>query len=260
MAVSAQLKAFRRDRASDLDRFARILSKIPNCNVGTIYQAVDQLKDFTFVPSAPNEALNYNYWGYNVSNIEFYFESTPRHTHPEGISNLSLSLDVKVVADFNDFKLIKDPYKHLEFNIVIKGNTYEDEKTKEFITSIHLDRHITSESDGEPEDVHPIYHLQFGGRKLEKEYRSFGDFLIMDSPRIVHYPMDVILGVDFILSNFFSGYWRQMRREGEFMNILREYQEFFWKPYAHSKASHWNQFDSSQIDWNPTFIWPQLVV
>src|SRR5690606_22254631 len=113
------------------------------------------------------------------------------------------------------------------------------------------------EGDNDPNDCHPIYHLQFGGRKLEKKYLDFGNALILDTPRVVHYPMDVILGVDFVLSNFFSASWRKLRQDGEYVNLVRDYQSYFWKPYAHSNASHWKPFAQHEISWDPVSILPQ---
>ena len=88
---------------------------------------------------------------------------------------------------------------------------------------------------------------------------DFGNSLILDSPRIVHYPMDIILGVDFVLANFFAEQWREQRKDGEYINLVRDYQSFFWKSYAHTKASHWKPFNQENIQWNPLSIWPNLM-
>lgn len=262
MPVNHKAKAFRLERASELDQFARVLNKSGICDASNIFEAVKQLKDFDYVPKIEvDDPVNYDWWGYDTGDINFYFEQLPRHTHPENATNLCLSLSVRLIADYKDFLTISDPYKHLEFNIVISGGyiNKETKKSFELITSYHLDRHLFKEGDNDPEDCHPIYHLQFGGRKLEKKYRDFGNSLILDAPRVVHYPMDVILGVDFVLSNFFSLTWRRLRQDGEYVNLVRDYQSYFWKPYAHSNASHWKPFAQQNVNWDPIAIWPQLL-
>ena len=144
-----------------------------------------------------NDVVNYSFYGYNVKGIYFMFDEPPNHTHPDKIEHLSLFFDIKVIKEYFKDYSHSDPLKHLEFNIVVMGH----KDGKEYISSYHLDRH--QEGDNEPLEAHPKYHFQFGGRKLDKSSRDFGQALILDSPRIMHYPMDIILGIDFIVSNFF---------------------------------------------------------
>jgi len=261
MPVSEKVKSFRYERASELDQFARVLKKLGNCDPYPLNVAADQLRNLEFVPKVDkNDEVNYNYWGYATPDLVFYFEDVPPHTYPENPTNLTLSLSVKHIADFTAFKLLQDPYIHLEVNVVVRGTYTKELKSIELITSYHLDRHIEKSGDNSPEYVHPIYHFQFGGRKLDKKFKDFGSFLILDSPRIVHYPMDIVLSVDFVLSNFFPSQWKDLRKDGEYVNILREYQELFWKPYAHSKALNWRPYDEGLVNWQPGSIWPQLII
>ncbi|MBP7678791.1 MAG: hypothetical protein KA096_00035 [Bacteroidales bacterium] len=261
MAVSEELKKFRRQRASELEQFARAINKLENCNPYPIYQAADQLKDFTYVPKiSAQDMINYNYWGYDLEGLTFSLDPPPRHDHIGKIYNVTLRFSIKVIADYNDFNKVRDPFKHLELNIVISGNNIlPDQKIKEVITCYHIDRHLSSDTAGEPEDIHPIYHLQYGGRFLDQKYFDFGNTFILHSPRIVHYPMDLILGVDFVLSNFLSSKWKEQRSIGEYVNLIREYQNYFWKPYAHTKASHWKPYEQRLIEWSPIQIWPNLM-
>lgn len=261
MAIQSKAKAFRLERAAELEQFGRILERLDNCEPSQVFEAAKQLRNFDYVPKIEQrDAINFDYWGYDIGNITFYFNDLPRHVHPEEAINLSLELNVKLIANYNDFKSICDPYKHLEVNIVVKGTYYNcnENKSLELIASYHLDRHIFNEGDNEAEDCHPIYHLQFGGRKLEKKYRDFGNALILDAPRVAHYPMDIVLGVDFVLSNFFSSSWKKLRQDGEYVNLLKDYQQYFWKPYAHTNASHWKPFAQQDVNWDPLIIWPQL--
>ncbi|WP_051315232.1 hypothetical protein [Algoriphagus terrigena] len=262
MAINNRARAFRLSRASELEQFGRVLNKAGICDTSKIFEAANQIKNFDYVPKIElSDPINYDFWGYDTGDINFYFEQLPRHTHPENATNLCLSLSVRLIADYQEFKVVCDPYRYLEFNIVISGNYVNGNtgKSSELITSYHLDRHIFKDGDNTPEDCHPIYHLQFGGRKLEKKFRDFGNSLILDAPRVVHYPMDIILGVDFVLSNFFSTSWRKLRQDGEYVNLVRDYQSYIWKPYAHTKASHWKPFAQQDIFWNPAAIWPQLL-
>jgi hypothetical protein len=260
MPVSEEVKNFRLNRASELDQFARVLKKLDNCDPYPLNNAASKLRDFSYVPKIEqSDTVNYDFWGYEVSDLTFYFASTPKHAHPENPINLSLSLSTKLIADVKDFNRICDPYKHLEINIVVSGTYSKSGNPIELVTSYHLDRHLSIPGDNDPEEVHPAYHFQFGGRKLDKKFRDFGNALILDSPRIVHYPMDIVLSIDFVLSNFFPLLWRKMLKDGEYVNLVRDYQQYFWKPYAHSKAYNWLPYNEQTIQWQPILIWPQLI-
>jgi hypothetical protein len=262
MPVSEQVLGFRRNRAAELEQFARVLHRLGICEPYPIYEAAKQLKDPEYVLKVSNDdRIDYNYWGYTISNLAFPFNKTPRHTYPEKVINLGLNLSIKIICDFEDFEKIKDPFKYLEFNIYLSGtHLVQDGTQKEVVSSLHLDRHLTSPEDYEPDEIHPIYHFQFGGRKLDKKFKDFGNSLILDSPRIVHYPMDAILGVDFVLANFFPNQWRELRKDGEYINLVRLYQRYFWKSYVHTKASHWKPFEQNAVEWDPILIWPNLII
>jgi hypothetical protein len=145
MPVSQQVQNFRLERASELTQFARVLKRIATCDPYPIDTAATMLRDFDYVPKVSQaDPVNYDYWGYDVKNLTFYFENNPRHTYPENAINLSLSLSVKLIADFNDFQKIVDPYKHLEVNIVITGTYTTEGKSIELITSLqaHYRQHL----------------------------------------------------------------------------------------------------------------------
>ena len=145
MAISEKVKSFRLERASELDQFARVLKKIGNCDPYPLNNAADQLRNFTYVPKIKQEdEVNYNYWGYDTGNLTFWFEHIPRHTYPENPVNLSLNLSVKLIADYEAFKKMSDPYVYLEVNISVTGTYLKSDKSIELITSFHLYQTLSS--------------------------------------------------------------------------------------------------------------------
>ncbi|OFX57763.1 MAG: hypothetical protein A2066_14395 [Bacteroidetes bacterium GWB2_41_8] len=255
----------RQKLAIDLRKLAGVLYEyFPTADLSSIESATTQLRDLNFIPQIHREASNSNFWGYNLNRLIFNFDTLPRHTRPLNCIDLKLILDINAVGDCMDLGNLNDPFKWLEFNIVIEGTKFGNKKIKQVSTSYHLDRHIFNEDDGEPEFAHPIYHFQFGGRKLAQyEGLKTGDLLILDSPRIGHYPMEAILGIDFILSNFFPKRWGIMRSESsEYINLVEEYQELILKPYVHTHASKWQYLQASIVNnnfWNHAMICPQLI-
>ncbi len=263
MAVFDGVMKRRRKLASDLRKLAGVLYKyFPAAEISSFESAMAELQNKENIPQVPNKLSDNNLWGYSLSRIIFKFDKPPRHTIPDNCKDLKLILDIKAIGHCNDLNSMKDPFKWLEFNIVIEGTKFGENENKQLITSYHLDRHIFSEDDGVSDYSHPLYHFQFGGRKLTEQHGTIetGNLLVFDSPRIAHYPMDAVLGIDFTLSNFFPQVWRKIRLESnEYINLIEEYQIKFLKPYIQTHASHWSYSqDSLMNNWNPVMICPQL--
>ena len=122
--------------------------------------------------------------------------------------------------------------------------------------SMHFDRHI--EGGNASKEIHPMYHFQFGGRMIEDEPIDKGDVLFLDAPRIMHHPMEFILGLDFLLSNFFPVEWKEISRKNQnYKNIVKEYQKHFILPYFQSVVEHFDR--TTTPIWNPVAIYPQLI-
>lgn len=265
MNISSEVMKNRRKLAADLQKLANVLYEyFPTADISSIQTAITQLKDNQSIPQIPREASNSNFWGYSLNSLIFKFDKSPEYIFPAGCKDIKMTLDIKVIGNCNDLGTLNDPFKLLEFNCVIEGTKFTNKVGKQLTTSYHLDRHVLGEGDGEPEFPHPIYHFQFGGRKLmQREELETGDLLILDSPRIGHYPMEAILGIDFILSNFFPKRWRIMRSESpEYINLVEEYQELILKPYVHTHARKWQYSQDLIVNnpiWNHAMICPQLI-
>jgi len=265
MAISNEIMKNRRKLATDLRKLASVIyNYFPTAEISSFESAITELNNKESIPQIPDKASDNNLWGYNLSRLIFKFDKTPRHTIPSNCKDLKLILDINAIGNCNDLMSMKDPLEWLELNIVIEGTKFSQEVNKQLITSYHLDRHILSDNDGESGYPHPLYHFQFGGRKLTNQNGlvDTGDLLVIDSPRVAHYPMEAILCIDFTLSNFFPQIWNKIRSESnEYINLIEEYQELFLKPYIHTHASQWN-YSSADIStndiWNPNMVCPQL--
>lgn len=242
----------RHQLANDLLSLAELLEK-QGINTGEIRKAVSQLKDANAVPKIDDsDKVDYTYYGYDIGNIEFYFDKSPAHTHPDDLDPLTLKFDINLIAKYNEEQDYSDPLKHLEFNILVIGFKNQTEH----IISYHLDRH--PEGENHPIEAHPKYHFQFGGRKLKKANKNFGQSIILDSPRIMHYPMDIILGVDFIISNFFPITWQSLKKENNYVSLVSNYRDKLMKPYFCSLAGHWKGMLNGTSSWRTEEICPQL--
>lgn len=188
-----------------------------------------------------------------VLSIAFEKENIPKYFAKDRIDTLKIFFSVKVKGNVSDMLEKKDPFNDLEFNIYARGIS---KLKKPLMYSMHFDRHI--EGGNESKEIHPMYHFQFGGRKIEDEEIDRGDVLFLDAPRIMHHPMEFILGLDFLLSNFFPVEWKDISRKNQnYKNIVKEYQKHFILPYFQSVVEH---FDRTITPiWNPVAIYPQLI-
>ncbi|MDZ7818233.1 MAG: hypothetical protein U5K55_06290 [Aliarcobacter sp.] len=180
-------------------------------------------------------------------------------SHKSSARNLELFFDLEIECDSTNFVGNKDPFKKYSLNIVIKGKNKNNANSK-LIYAIHFDKHNLEEQEegNAPNQAHPAYHFQFGGNKLEDgEKLDSGRALFLDAPRIMHHPMELILCIDFILSNFFFPIiWNKIKPIPAYKKILKQYQKDFILPYFKSIVEH---FEDTQNVWNSQEIYPQLV-
>ncbi len=175
----------------------------------------------------------------------------PKRMSHKHTTDLTLFFDMQVHGDYDRLINDQDPFNTYAFNIKIKGKNKNNKQSK-LVYAIHFDKHDGTTS----HSAHPLYHFQFGGEKLKEENIDHGQALFLDSPRIMHHPMDFFLGIDFILSNFFPTIWKSMQKESVYVGIIQKYQERFIKPYFQSVIDH---FGDATPGWNVNDIYPQLV-
>lgn len=89
--------------------------------------------------------------------------------------------------------------------------------------------------------AHPEYHFHFGGKNLHEHRNKFGNILVIDSPRIMHYPMDFPLAVHFILTNFYSREKRHnLVNNPTYIKIIKNAKERVLRPYFSSIVNNWD--------------------
>lgn len=248
MNVPSSIMAFRNQRASELEAFARLIEKANIGNPHQIYTAAKGLRNEQCGFHTPG-STDYNCWGYTIEDLKFYFNEHPRHVHPDSIHTLDLSIDVDLLCRCQDWENMVDPFQKLNFRVNVRGV----DNSREYSFGFHIDRH---NHDGSTDEIHPIYHLQYNPTgKISNT--DFGSLLILDTPRLMHVPVDIILGLDLILSNFFPSTWNKLRDESEYVSLYERYINSIWKPYIHTWASNWT-FNNSAINWNPNLLCPYL--
>lgn len=255
MKIPDNAKHFRIARAKELKELATVLSTLGFDQKRRVYGAAQALEDFEYVPNAEEDKndRNPNYWGYNVEDIIFSFDPISIAIRPK-VQNLELNLGICFVADMTAWEEMCDPVKMLTINLVFTG-TIQGQSEKQYY-AVHIDRH--PDKGAKPQEIHPKYHLQFGGKRIPQDI-ELGNLMLLDPPRIMCFPMELILVIDFILSNFFPEKWERFRDDRKVNTLLRNYQKAILKPYFHCIADHWNSRSTPNNPWSPLSILPNLL-
>lgn len=118
--------------------------------------------------------------------------------------------------------------------------------------SWHLDKHIRSKegNDGIGKGfIHPEYHFNMGGFALTKESDfNFGNILLIDTPRIMHPPLDIILSIDFVLKNFYGIRVKNLTDSNPYKKIISRSKNRLWRPYFISLAHFWENTRFNDLD------------
>lgn len=197
-------------------------------------------------------------WGYEISNIVFNIPKgkKARGVYPKEASCESVSVSAIVIGNYLRNDYAEDPYSHLELNVVSKGKKKDGTV---MLNSWHLDRHLTDYKNKQPKEAHPIYHFQYGGQKLRLPDSNYGTHLVLDTPRLMHLPLDAVLGVDFVLSNFLGDLRNRLCDAKPYHDCVKESQKSIWRPYIHSIAKIWAGYGEANYDWDVKAICPQIL-
>ncbi len=216
-------------------------------DLSPLYNSIERCKK----PPYGKESL----WGHEMYKLNFGPIQSLKKIRPTRYKNLQLLLTVKCIGLCTDDPEHND-IAELAFDLSVNG---ENENEQKLIAAWHLDCHIINEGDGDPEHCHPLYHFQYGGDAIlgvyESDEYSFGSSLFLESPRLAYPPMDIILGINFVLSQFYGDYWREVTKNSKYNSLVRESQQRLWKPY-YSKIAEY--FEASHLHEPAKLLMPDL--
>lgn len=257
MEATREAQEIRMEMSKDIISFIEILENELD-SISSASSIAKILEDKNDMPVYGDINAHPNNWGYDVS-IRLRL-TTLSGMKPICIQPNHLDFSMKIIANSSNYKDdYCDPLVYLEFNLLTIG--YSTNTGSEMVHSLHLDRHPDK---GHSTDPHPKYHFQFGGRKLSEKITNdveYGKNMFFDAPRIMHYPMDFILGIDFILSNYYSEIWNKLKETNhQYNSLIAKYQEVILKPYFNSMSEHWStRKPFNQRNWDTQDICPQIV-
>jgi hypothetical protein len=123
--------------------------------------------------------------------------------------------------------------------------------------SWHLDKHIRTKYHEEGRGkgfIHPEYHFNMGGFALTKEESfNYGNVLLIDTPRILHPPLDIVLSIDFVLKNFYGVRVLNLVESRAYKRIIDGAKRRLWRPYFITLAHHWETTTFNYLTIEPDF-------
>ena len=94
----------------------------------------------------------------------------------------------------------------------------------------------------------PRYHLQVGGVQHAREYHWFPKNLSV--PRMLHFPMDLILATELIAATFYPCEYKSIRRESLWVNSRRVSQEHLLTNYLNQVLDAIDKGSVMESLWN----------
>lgn len=202
-----------------IDYLYEVLRTIQDINAEALYASKKVVERSPFING--DEKINYSI---DAISIRISPENIKRFSRiPEyQISNAELCLRLKGVINANLWnEEDKNPWEALTFSTQFKVITMDGELCEK---SFHVDQ--VQNIDAVYNDVHPWCHLHFNGDVEER--------LSINLPRLVHYPLDMVLGLIVVLQNYAPEKYKVLRTKSQFVSLCHRSQKRILFPYFNS--------------------------
>lgn len=189
-------------------------------------EALGQSKKIVNQSPYQNECINYSV---NDIIIRIPVENAKRFskTAVNDINDVELHLSMNGLVDANLWgEEGKNPWQSLSFKAVLKICTMEGEH---LLKSFHVDQIPVSDPDYK--EVHPLSHMHFSER-IEGNNACVRE----DLPRLVHYPLDIVLGLSVALQNYVPQIFDSLCRNSNYLGLCYDSQKRLLAPYFASYA------------------------
>jgi len=200
------------------------------------------------------------YWKLSMYKLKFRHTDEIHNYRPTNIKYIFIVMNVVLEGRVDKNSGILNNLEYLDLMNVDIEIIGIDQHEKRHLACWHIDKHIITEGDNSPIDIHPMFHIHFGGKKLQDQIDrtgNFGDILLLNPPRSQFPPLDIPLSIDFVLSNFYGEYRQEIINDSLYKSVIKESQANYWKPYYCSIARHWEKTLARNI--NPLSLIPNLI-
>ena len=224
-------KAFFEARADELNKLYQCLSTLFSkdyCELSSLKTAAKTLE------TQANGTTTLDEWGYKIENLILPVGDV-RNTEPSGIV-VRVNMGCECRSKVADYNKTCDPFTVYSFHLYVYGEF----QGMTYSWGMHLEK----DTSNKPTEWHPQYHLHcFDGRNEMKHALKDTDqkrgMLYLNVPRLVHYPLDIVLGIGFCLMNFHTKdvFTKLYQQDREFPRLYQASQERILEPYFNAITS-----------------------
>lgn len=224
-------KAFFEARADELNKLYQCLSSLFSkdyCELSSLKNAAKALE------AQAKGTATLDEWGYKIENLILPVGDV-RNTEPAGIV-VRVNMGCECRAKVADYNRTCDPFTVYSFHLHVFG----DFQGKTYSWGMHLEK----DTSNKPTEWHPLYHMHcFDGRNQMKH--ALFDSLqnrgmpYLNVPRLVHYPLDIVLGIGFCLMNFHTKdvFTKLIKQDQVFPRLYQSSQQRILEPYYNAIIS-----------------------
>jgi hypothetical protein len=234
-SVGDAFRSYRRERREELSELAAILYRADVCaDTGPLNSCVAACLAPPKRADLEFDKDHVAWWGYELTDLRLVLPAQrhfrPRKAQTDGlIANLCVTLEEYVprcpTEVGQSFALARRVSVDFYFDSMVDLDNGDVHQLR---TAWHVDTHVHLQQ----RDIHPRFHFQFGGERLDKIDESIRAILIPEAPRLPILPMDAVLAVDFVLSHYFGALWRELRdSEPRYRRLIRGATLRYWTEY-----------------------------
>lgn len=200
--------------------------------VAELDAVMDAIKKYLRSKDSYKNEMNGDKYCCSLTNCKFFFEGNlPDNTKPTGLKDLEVVFSI--TFQYNDQgktpkEIFGENHRQYRFELLFRNLTDNDIR----ISSWHLDY----EPEEPDRNIHPLFHLTFGGNKMKMIKQNiaadYGHLLLMSVPRWNYYPLDAVLGIDLIFSNFLNKDEYSVLYTGKYKQAVENSKNRLWKSYT----------------------------
>lgn len=184
------------------------------------------LRNLAEAASTIREKCKGDDWSIQIDDMELPIEN-PKHLKPSKLKgNLKMFVSISMEGSGKGWKNEEDCIKNLRFKVEVIEKDQKDPQ-KYFQTGFHID--MVDDKD-DPSEMHPLYHVHF----LNDSLIEGTEVLAMDVPRLMHHPVDVLLGILLVYANYNQTGYKKLLNDGLFMGLCRDSAKHILTPYYQS--------------------------
>lgn len=199
--------------------YEALRAKVPYANAEALMLCKNTINQSPFEPRDARIQCKIDSVIIRVSVDDIKHLSLPEEDDAPNNAELHLSMDGSIDADLW-MNHNENPWEKLSFRAELVIITMKGRYSKSF----HVDQ--IKGNGVASQEVHPQSHLHFSGQN-----ESIRENIYIDVPRLVHYPLDMILGLSVAMQNFAPNTFEKLKEHSIFLHLCYLSQKRLLVPY-----------------------------